>query len=121
MEIKLGTSPASFSFEIEYESGDSKGEGVVKVNFYEINAQMRLDGVDVGDDGPRNVDKEYIEGFVKSIRKVARPSDLIAKLTDAQVYAIGNECFLLFSAEGNESAPSQTLPRPTELSTPPPA
>jgi len=117
--IKLGDSPAEFSFEVSYESGDEKGEGVLILNFYEVNAAMVSTGELQSEDAV--LTKEYRDRVVAAVRETARPKDLVTKLTDAQLYGKANEMFLLFIRLGEDTGPSQTSRRPTGSSTSPQA
>lgn len=113
-EVKLGQSPAEFRFEVEWDSGGETGTGVLIVNHYEIQGQMRLKGFVASDDMP--VDADFVKLLANAVRETARPKELVTKLTDAQLYAKGNEASHLFTQLGESGGPSQISRRPMEPS-----
>lgn len=112
--VKLGQSPADFQFEVAYESGEAKGEGVLTLNFYELNAALVETG-ELYQEG-QVLNKEYRDRIAKAARQTGRPPELVQKLTDAQLYAKANEMVMLFNKLGEPSGPPQTSRRPTESS-----
>lgn len=114
MEIKLGESPAEFRFEVAWDSGGEQGTDWLVVNYYEVHARLRREGFVADEEQP--VDESYVDLIVKVMRAVARPRELVAKLTDEQLYAKANETFHLFTQLGEGSGSLPTSQRPTGLS-----